>query len=661
MGSRILLQIVELGKSGRRATGRAAALRCGLLSTLVVGLGLWLGGALLQPVAPVRAAPVDYCAAVTLRTDSPPQCYDANHRGQCIAWEFTDYWERNGGLDVFGYPITGIACEYNQASGNKYYTQWFERRRLEIHPELPSRYYISEGLLGVERLRAIERPALLGNPVHPSFTSYWGSHGLDFGDPGYSPAESTALFGVTMSAPEYEPNGDWSGLSQWFERARFEWHTELRTPGVLLGLLGNETNATNAGAMREEINSRIRGGPNAAGVPAVLAPAPAASLALARLRAAPPLQGIAPPLQINTELDRAAQYHANYLMLNLQDPQTRSNPSAEIPGRPGFTGETVQDRVQAAQYTGGAVDEVVAFFGNPQKAVTNWLAIPSARATLANPQYILMGYGYGQVVVDPVTGEGIDGVDVVVVGASAQTSQPTVTPSPPPPPISTATTATPTPCVPQQVFAEGFETGMGAFTAGSAGPTPGPGQGWGVSTNGGAGWTAHSGIAMAFAPDSVVGIKDRRLTTSSPINIPVGAASATLSFWHRYDLAISGYPYSVPNAGVLETSTDGGATWQDVSATTTFLAGGYNGTTGPNGVLAGHPFGANRQSWTNSNGGGYTEVRVNVLPFAGQPFRFRFRLGSTDNNPFPNPQVGWQIDDITVTVASCLPPPIPTP
>jgi hypothetical protein len=182
-----------------------------------------------------------------------------------------------------------------------------------------------------------------------------------------------------------------------------------------------------------------------------------------------------------------------------------------------------------------------------------------------------------------------------------------------------------------------------------------------VSTNGGAGWTAHSGIAMAFAPDSVVGIKDRRLTTNSPINIPVGAASATLSFWHRYDLAISGYPYSVPNAGVLETSTDGGATWQDVLATTTFLAGGYNGTTGPNGANVSHPLGANRQSWTNSNGGGYTEVRVNLLPFAGQAVLFRFRLGSTDNYVFGNPQIGWQVDDVVVTVSSCLPPPIPTP
>ncbi len=644
-----LIQIVRISNtvthlmaaSWRRYAGRIGGLLFGTLGSIAAGLGLWLVVAPLPPAAPVRAAGVDYCATLTLRTDPPPQCYDPDHRGQCVAWEFYDYWERNGGLEVFGYPITGIACEYNQANGNKYYTQWYERRRLELHPELPSRYYISEGLLGVERLRRVERPPLLGNPVHAYFTSYWSSHGLEFGDPGYSPAESTALFGVTMSAPAYEPNGPWSGLTQWFERARFEWHAELSPPRVLLGLLGNETNGTNAGAMRDEINSRLRGGPSAAVV------------------RAPPLQGSTPPLQINTELDRAAQHHANYLMLNLQDPQTRSNPSLELSGRPGFTGQTVQDRVRATQYTGGTVDEVVAFFGNPQKAVSNWAGIPAARAILANPQYTLMGYGYGQVVVNPITREGIDGVDVVVVGASAQVLLPTPVPTVFP---TLVPTNTPPPCGPQQVLAEGFEAGLGVFNVGSGGPTPVPGANWARATNGGTNWSAHSGAWMVFAPDTVAGTTDRRLTASSPINIPAGAASATLSFWHRYDLAISGYPYSVPNAGVLETSTDGGATWRDVLSTTTFQMGGYNGTTGPSGASVGHPLGANRQSWINSNGGGYTEVRVNLLPFAGQPFLIRFRLGSTDSpSYFATPQIGWQIDDVMVTVSTCVPPPTPTP
>ncbi len=220
-------------------------IRTGSAGIVLGGLGLGLVFAFLPAAPDTRAAGVDYCSVVTLRSGPPPQCYDAAHRGQCIAWEFNDYWERNGGLPVFGYPISGIACEIDPASGNRYYMQWFERRRLELHPELPPRYTISEGLLGVERVKQLGRSAVLGNPIDPHFTSYWSGHGLDFGDPGYSAAESTALFGLPISTVAIETNGTgWTGPTQWFERARFEWHTEFSPPIVLLGLLGDEVNST---------------------------------------------------------------------------------------------------------------------------------------------------------------------------------------------------------------------------------------------------------------------------------------------------------------------------------------------------------------------------------------------------------------------------------
>lgn len=219
-------------------------IRAWMAGIVLTGLALGLGLVFWPAAPPTRAAGINYCT-VPLRTDPPPQCYDAAHLGQCIAWEFTDYWERNGGLPVFGYPLTSIACELDPASGNRYYTQWFERRRLELHPELPPRYYISEGLLGVERLRQLGRPATAGSPIDPNFLSYWSGHGLDFGDPGISPAESTALFGYPISSVATETNGTgWTGPTQWFERARFEWHTEFSPPIVLLGLLGVEVSST---------------------------------------------------------------------------------------------------------------------------------------------------------------------------------------------------------------------------------------------------------------------------------------------------------------------------------------------------------------------------------------------------------------------------------
>jgi len=76
------------------------------------------------------------------------------------------------------------------------------------------------------------------------FKQYWESHGLKI--PGLDAyARSLQLFGLPLTAPKQETNanGD-TVLTQWFERARFEWH-----PGnpneykVLLGLLGREVRA----------------------------------------------------------------------------------------------------------------------------------------------------------------------------------------------------------------------------------------------------------------------------------------------------------------------------------------------------------------------------------------------------------------------------------
>jgi hypothetical protein len=46
---------------------------------------------------------------------------------QCIEGRFLEYWEQNGGLAVFGYPVTHARQERNRDTGTGYLTQWFER------------------------------------------------------------------------------------------------------------------------------------------------------------------------------------------------------------------------------------------------------------------------------------------------------------------------------------------------------------------------------------------------------------------------------------------------------------------------------------------------------------------------------------------------------
>jgi hypothetical protein len=60
---------------------------------------------------------------------------------------FLEYWKRNGGEARVGYPITGVIQE--TIAGRTYSVQYFERRRMELHPEnAGTPYAVLFGLLG---------------------------------------------------------------------------------------------------------------------------------------------------------------------------------------------------------------------------------------------------------------------------------------------------------------------------------------------------------------------------------------------------------------------------------------------------------------------------------------------------------------------------------
>lgn len=73
--------------------------------------------------------------------------------GHSAGGDFLTYWQRNGGLTRFGYPLTE---EYNGVSpidGKVYRMQLFERARMELHPELPAGSQVLLALLGSEELQ----------------------------------------------------------------------------------------------------------------------------------------------------------------------------------------------------------------------------------------------------------------------------------------------------------------------------------------------------------------------------------------------------------------------------------------------------------------------------------------------------------------------------
>jgi plastocyanin len=60
---------------------------------------------------------------------------------------FLQYWQTNGGLSIFGFPLSEEFTETLE-NGNPYTVQYFERVRLEYHPEAQSPYDVQLGQFG---------------------------------------------------------------------------------------------------------------------------------------------------------------------------------------------------------------------------------------------------------------------------------------------------------------------------------------------------------------------------------------------------------------------------------------------------------------------------------------------------------------------------------
>lgn len=81
---------------------------------------------------------------------------------------FRTYWESRGGLPTFGYPISENVVEVNPADNKTYVVQYFERVRMEYHPELiGTRYEILLGLLGWQQLSKMNVPQEYRTPQLP--------------------------------------------------------------------------------------------------------------------------------------------------------------------------------------------------------------------------------------------------------------------------------------------------------------------------------------------------------------------------------------------------------------------------------------------------------------------------------------------------------------
>ncbi len=162
---------------------------------------------------------------------------------------FLRYWLANGGLALFGLPLTEEFQELNPSDGKIYAVQYFERERFEYHPEASNPLYqVQLGLLGNNLLtlacKSFSRATALPNSPSTVYFSETG-HNLTNGFKRYWEQNGgLAIFGFPVSEEisEVNPADGKSYQVQWFERARFEYHPEFAGTKneILLGLLGSQ-------------------------------------------------------------------------------------------------------------------------------------------------------------------------------------------------------------------------------------------------------------------------------------------------------------------------------------------------------------------------------------------------------------------------------------
>jgi hypothetical protein len=134
---------------------------------------------------------------------------------------FLTFWRANGGVLIFGYPIGEEIVEDGRI------VQYFERARLEYHPELLGQEgQVQLSLLGSELTagRGFAEGAPDGGELYfpetkhtlsGKFLRYWQKRG------------GLAIFGYPLSEPFDEVGADGQPhTTQYFERARFEYHPE---------------------------------------------------------------------------------------------------------------------------------------------------------------------------------------------------------------------------------------------------------------------------------------------------------------------------------------------------------------------------------------------------------------------------------------------------
>ncbi len=188
----------------------------------------------------VPAAPPAVAAPAAQQSDAFAFYPQTGHN---VGMQIKQYFDANGGLDVFGLPLTELF-----ADGSGLQVQYFERARFELNPTVAPAQRLGLTRLGAILTAGRSEPAFAWlaaapDPARSFFTQSGHSLGGAFGW-FWQTHNGLSVFGYPISE-EFQEWNETAGqvyLVQYFERARFEYHPEnVGTPyEVLIGSLGRQ-------------------------------------------------------------------------------------------------------------------------------------------------------------------------------------------------------------------------------------------------------------------------------------------------------------------------------------------------------------------------------------------------------------------------------------